>query len=76
MHVDVSLPTSMAMSVMTNSIYGSCDVWKSFNKMAAYNIRQDTQLYEIKHSHEIVTKLWKDTFRFVKQNTDLYKMIR
>jgi hypothetical protein len=44
MHVDASLPSSMAMSFMTNSVFSSCDVWSAFNKLAAYNIRQDNGL--------------------------------
>ena len=31
MHVDVSLPTSMTMSFMTNSIFNQCDVWTTLN---------------------------------------------
>lgn len=44
LHEDLSLPASMAMSVMTNGVYSSCEVWSAFNKMAAYSMRQDRSL--------------------------------
>ena len=58
LHVDASLPCSMAMSCLTNSIYTQCDLWSAFNKMAAYNIRQDSSLGVIEKSHKSVKDLW------------------
>ena len=58
LHVDATLPCSIAMSALTNSVYTSCDVWSALNKMAAYNIRQDQSLAQIENSHAIVKKLW------------------
>ena len=39
LHINATLPTSMTMSMMSNAIYGSCEMWMSFNKMVAYNVR-------------------------------------
>lgn len=75
LHNNVSLPTSMTMSMMTNSIYSSCDVWMSFNKMVAYNIRQDGNLMEIADSHRTIKFLWNDCYKQLKKQ-DLIRMIQ
>jgi hypothetical protein len=48
----------MAMSCMTNAVFSSCDLWSAFNKLAAYNIRQDKGLSMIEKSHLAVKSLW------------------
>mmetsp|Transcript_1224 Transcript_1224/g.1400 ORF Transcript_1224/g.1400 Transcript_1224/m.1400 type:complete len:130 (+) Transcript_1224:580-969(+) len=67
LHVDATLPCSMAMSALTNSVYNSCDLWSAFNKMAAYNIRQDTSLSLIEKSHFAVKDFW-GKFSDLKEN--------
>lgn len=48
----------MAMSCMTNSVYTACDLWSAFNKMAAYNIRQDKSIYYLQQSSSNISNLW------------------
>lgn len=74
LHFDATLPCSMTMSALTNSVYSSCDLWSSFNKMAAYNFRQDYTLSTIENSHLRVKSLWK-TFNKLKE-TDFNKKFK
>lgn len=67
LHRNVSLPTSMTMSLMTNAIYNSCDVWSSLNKMAAHAVRQESNLTEIAESHKTIKRIWNDGFKQIKQ---------
>lgn len=67
MHVDASLPTSMTMSFMTNSIFNQCDVWSTLNQLAAYNIRQDKSLAQVEKSHQRVQDFYQ-LFKQLKQS--------
>lgn len=75
LHRNVSLPTSMTMSLMTNSIYNSCDVWSSLNKMVAYSVRQESNLAEIAESHKTIKRVWNEGFKQIKK-LDMIAMIQ
>ena len=58
LHNDATIPSSIAMSALTNSVYSQCDTWSALNKMVAYNIRQDNSLHLIEKSHNEVKDIW------------------
>lgn len=65
----------MTMSVLTNSVFSSCDLWQQFNRLVAYNIRLDANILEVHKAHLEIMNIWKDYFLPVKK-LDLIKMLK
>ena len=64
----------MAMSQMTNGVFAQAELWSAFNKLSAYNFRQDSSLMNIEKSHKGVKASWK-IFESLKE-TDIDKKLK
>ena len=62
------------MSLMTNSVFAQAELWSAFNKLSAYNFRQDSTLWNIEKSHKGVKATWK-IFDSLKE-TDIDKKLK
>lgn len=65
----------MTMSVLTNSVYASCDLWQQFNRLVAYNIRQDATLIEVAAAHSDIRDIYAKCYLTVKK-LDIVKMVK
>ncbi len=58
MHVGVSVTSSLALSMFTNSIYTQCDMWNGVGYLTQYACLMQNKVGEQEKAHDKVRKLW------------------
>lgn len=74
MHLGCSLPSSLALSTMTNGVYGACDLWSGLGSLTQYTTAMQLAIAETQASNDKIRKLW--TIFEQLQKTDFDKKVK
>mmetsp|Transcript_14035 Transcript_14035/g.10116 ORF Transcript_14035/g.10116 Transcript_14035/m.10116 type:complete len:126 (+) Transcript_14035:436-813(+) len=73
LHMNCSIPSSLALSALTNAVYQTCDIWNGFNSISAYTYILQSKIQEVEFTNKQIKNLW-ELFRTL-QNTDFNKKV-
>ncbi|TNV87452.1 hypothetical protein FGO68_gene14540 [Halteria grandinella] len=74
LHLGCTIPTSLALSTMTNGVYSLCDLWSGLSTLTQYTSVLQGQIGETQGSNDKIRKLWR-IFEEL-QKTDFDKKVR
>jgi len=59
MHNGQTVPASLALSALTNSVYMECDIWNGLNAISSYTFILQTKIQDAEYTNDKIRTLWK-----------------
>ena len=56
--MNCSIPSSLALSALTNSVYTQCDIWNGLNTLASYTYILQSKIQDTEYTNDKVRMLW------------------
>ncbi|CDW85605.1 UNKNOWN [Stylonychia lemnae] len=73
MHMNCSIPSSLALSALTNSVYQQCDIWNGLNTLSSYTYILQSKIQDAEYTNDKVRLLWQYFSQL--QKTDFNKKV-
>lgn len=67
------MPSSLALSALTNSVFVQCDIWNGLNTLSSYTYILQSKIQEAEYTNDKVRQLWQ-SFQLL-QKTDFNKKV-
>lgn len=58
MHMNCSVPSSLALSALTNSVFQQCDIWNGLNTLSSYTYILQSKIQDAEYTNDKVKVLW------------------
>ena len=71
--MNCSIPSSLALSALTNSVYSMCDIWNGLNTLSSYTYILQSKIQDTEYVNDKVRMLWQQ-FSLL-QKTDFNKKV-